>query len=192
MTTQLIKYDAACRAIAEAKSVDEVKEIRDVSIAMKYYARQAKNHEMEADAVEIRMRATRRLDKLRQEQKATIGLNTGTAGKGRPSLGGIPNTPPKPVFSLDDDADHDPVTGILNAPLTNPLPTLAEAGIDKNLATEMRKLGAMSDEEFDEKIQETRDKINRVVKDIPDEEIDTSDIPEATEEDFASTELVLP
>ena len=60
MTTavKLIKYDAACRAIAAAKSVDEVKRIRDVSIAMRAYARQAENHDMEADAIEICMRAT--------------------------------------------------------------------------------------------------------------------------------------
>src|SRR6516165_1754106 len=59
---KLIKYDAACRAIAVAKRVDEVKHIRDVSIAMKAYARRANNHEMEADPIEIRMRAARRLD----------------------------------------------------------------------------------------------------------------------------------
>ena len=29
MTTALIKYDAACRAIAECKAIDEVKDWRD-------------------------------------------------------------------------------------------------------------------------------------------------------------------
>ena len=53
MKTALIRYDAACRAIAAAKSVDEVKDIRDVAIAMKAYARQAKNKSMEADAAEF-------------------------------------------------------------------------------------------------------------------------------------------
>jgi hypothetical protein len=59
-----------------------VKKIRDVSIAMQAYARQANNHDMEADAIEIRMGATRRMDQMRQEQKATIGLNTGARGVG--------------------------------------------------------------------------------------------------------------
>ena len=77
--TKLIKYDAACRAIAAAKHVDEVKHIRDASIAMKAYARQAKNHTMEADAIEIRMRATRRMDQMRQDQKATVGTGEGCA-----------------------------------------------------------------------------------------------------------------
>jgi N6-adenosine-specific RNA methylase IME4 len=80
--TELVKYDAACRAVADAKTVDEVKDIRDKAIAMGAYARQAKNRDLEADAIEIRLRATRRLDQLRQAQKETVGLNTGAKGIG--------------------------------------------------------------------------------------------------------------
>ena len=84
MTTAVkgIKYDAACRAIAAAKSVDEVKRIRDVSIAMRAYARQAENHDMEADAIEIRMRATPPHGwGLREKQRATVGLAKGGGDK---------------------------------------------------------------------------------------------------------------
>jgi hypothetical protein len=55
-----------CRAIAAAERVEQVKGIRDV---MRAYARQADNHDMEADAIEIRMRGTRRMDQMRREQK---------------------------------------------------------------------------------------------------------------------------
>ena len=137
----LVKYDAACRALAEAKAVDEVKHIRDVAVAMAAYARQAKNRNAEADAVEIRMRATRRLDQLRQAQKETVGLNGGTAGKGRPQLGGVFATPPK-----------------------DERPTLASQGIDKNLAKQARILGALSDERFEAAIADTRDKVARAVR----------------------------
>jgi hypothetical protein len=51
----LAYYEAACRALAKAKSVDEAKDIRNVAIAMKAYARRAKNKDLEADAVEIRL-----------------------------------------------------------------------------------------------------------------------------------------
>jgi N6-adenosine-specific RNA methylase IME4 len=135
---KLVKYDAACRAIAAAKRVDEVKKIRDVSIAMRAYARQADNHDMEADAIEIRMRATRRMDQMRQEQKATVGLASGKEGK-RKALGLTKNPSDRP--------------------------TLAEAGINKNLANEGRKLGALSDREFEKAVTTAREGIGKVVKD---------------------------
>src|SRR5438132_13650170 len=104
---ELVRYDAACRALAEARSVDEVKDIRDKAVAMACYARQAQNRSLEADAVEIRMRATRRLDELRRAQKETVGLATGKEGK-RKALG-----------LAENPSDR---------------PTLGPQGIDKNLA----------------------------------------------------------
>lgn len=129
-------YDAACRALAQARSVDEVKDIRDISIAMRAYARQANNHDLEADAVEIRMKATRGLDQMRRAQKEAIGLASGKEGK-RKALG-LPKNP----------SDRT---------------TLAEAGIDKNLAHEARKLGALSDHEFEQTVAEVRDAITSAV-----------------------------
>jgi hypothetical protein len=134
--TELAKYDEACRALAAARSVDEVKEIRDVSIALRAYARQANNHELEANAIEIRMRATRRMDQMRQEQKATVGLNKG---------GG------------DQRSKH----RVKKKP--GDLPTLKEAGIDKNLAHEGRRLGALSEQEFEQKVAEARDSVTSAV-----------------------------
>jgi len=127
MTAELVRYDAACRALAEARSVDEVKDIRDKAVAMACYARQAKNRDLEADAVEIRMRATRRLDQLRQAQKETIGLNTGAKG-----------------------------IGTSKGVRVNEKPTLASQGIDKNLAQQARVLGKLSDEGFEEAVTEAR------------------------------------
>jgi hypothetical protein len=137
MTTGLTKYDTACRAVAEARSVDEVKEIRDQAIAMAAYARQAKNRDLEADAVEIRMRATRRLDQLRQAQKETVGLNQGA----------LPGK-----------------TGLRGNPVLDPRPTLASQGIDKNLAHQARVLGALSNEKFEALIVDARDKVNRAAR----------------------------
>jgi hypothetical protein len=54
-------------------------------------------------------------------QKATVGLNRGAKGS--------------------------KVTGVQRTPVKDDRPTLAEAGIDKNLAQRARKLAAMSEEE---------------------------------------------
>jgi hypothetical protein len=43
----------------------------------KNLAKQAKNKELEADAVEIRMRATRRVDEMIEKQRETVGLAQG-------------------------------------------------------------------------------------------------------------------
>jgi hypothetical protein len=70
-------------------------------------------------AAEIRIRAERRLGEMLREQKETVGLNTGTAGLGRPSLGGTKKEPPKSI------------------------PTLADIGINKKLSSRAQKLAAV-------------------------------------------------
>jgi hypothetical protein len=111
----LARYDTACRAIAEARSVDELLQIHDEARALAAAARVAKNRDLEADCVAMRLRAARRLDELRRAQKEAIGLNQGAAG------GGKKNGP----------------RGLLVSP-RDVRPTLAEQGIDKNLAHQGR------------------------------------------------------
>lgn len=81
--TNLIRYDAACQALAEAKTVDEVKDIRDKAEAMRAYARQSKNKQLEVDAADIRARAERRLGEMIVSQKESVGLNAGARGVGK-------------------------------------------------------------------------------------------------------------
>jgi len=78
---------------------------------MAAYARQAKNRDLEADAVEIRMRATRRIAQLMEAQAETVGLAQGK----RTDLGYSKTQVDKP--------------------------TLASQGIDKNLAHSGRSAG---------------------------------------------------
>jgi hypothetical protein len=63
-TTQLVRYDAMCSAIASSYEVDEVKDIRDKARAMEAYFRLAKNTEAERQACEIRLRAERKAGQL--------------------------------------------------------------------------------------------------------------------------------
>ena len=60
----LTRYDRACRALAEASSIDEVKDVRDRLMALRAYARQAGNRQLEMDAQRIRIRAERKLGEL--------------------------------------------------------------------------------------------------------------------------------
>ncbi len=83
-------------------------------------------------------RAERRLGELVAAQKATVGMNRGTAGtlRGRDASGGSKLDPP-------EDAR----------------PTLAAAGIDKHLADQARKLAAVPEEEFEAEVAQWRGRV---------------------------------
>ncbi len=72
--SQLVKYEAACRALAECKAIDEVKVWADKAAAMQAYGRMAKDKTLEVDAAEIRIRAERRLGEMIALQKGLQGL----------------------------------------------------------------------------------------------------------------------
>lgn len=76
---KLVKYDAACRALAEAKRVDDVKAVKDKAEALRAYGRQIKNPQLEADAWVIRKRAEDKLGQL----SAAIERGRPAKGKGR-------------------------------------------------------------------------------------------------------------
>src|ERR1700686_3381391 len=77
---QLVHYDAARSALQKAHRVDEVKAIRDKAEAIRVYARQANDTEMQNWAVEIKIRAERRAGELIKEQQAAQLL----ASRGQP------------------------------------------------------------------------------------------------------------
>lgn len=133
--TALVRYEAARRALAEAKTVDEVRDLLGVAEAMRAYGRQAKDKSLENDAKEIRWRAMRRLGEMIKAQKATVGLNKGVRGqlKGRDASGGAAVEPP------EDSA-----------------PTLDDAGIDKKLSSRAQKYAEMGEGSFERLVARCR------------------------------------
>jgi phage N-6-adenine-methyltransferase len=123
-------YNNARTALAKACSVDEVKKIKGEAEKLKVSAKIAKDKKLLADAQEIRDRAVRTIGLLMKAQARTVGLPKG----GRPTK----------------------TTGLKNNPVSG-LPTLDEAGIDKNLANRARKLAALNAEEFEAKVETWRD-----------------------------------
>lgn len=141
-TVALARYDAACRALAAAKTVDDVKGIRDMAVALRAYARQAKNKSLEADAWEIRTRAERRVAELMRAQRETVGLSVGA--KGNPGGHGAK------------------VVRVGNGPAQ--VPTYDDAGIDKHLADRARKILKLEPDAFEAAIADGRARIQSEVE----------------------------
>lgn len=131
--TALIKYDAACRMLAEAVAVDEVQNIRNQAEAMRAYARQAKDRDLEISAAQIRFRAERRLGELIIAQKETVGLNRGAAGIGT-------------------------AEGVQSQSGTAP-PTLEQAGIDRKLSSRAQRMAAIEPSRFEQLLERHREEV---------------------------------
>ena len=126
-TSQLARYEAARRALASARTLAQINPIRFEAAALREYARQAKDKELEVHAVELRIRAERRVGEVMRQQKETVGLA-------------------KPPGSNQHRGKSSP----------DALPTLAEAGIDKDLAKRARKLAAIPSETFEALVADWR------------------------------------
>ena len=126
MTKEISRYDVACRALAEAKTLEEIKDVSDKASAIQEYARRAKNKTLEIDAAELRMRAERKLGEILKNTKKNVG------------------------------AKGSKVTGSKQEPVRDKTPTLSALGIDKKLSSRAQKLANQVTEKFEENISKWR------------------------------------
>ncbi|MPZ58460.1 MAG: hypothetical protein GEU91_18600 [Rhizobiales bacterium] len=127
--TALVRYETAKSALAEARSVDEVKDIRDKAEAVRAYARMANDTELEADAAELRLRAERRMGILLADMKARGELHAG----GRPKTGSA----------------EEPVSKV----------RLSDLDVDKKLSVRCQRVGGIAERAFEAMIARTRQRI---------------------------------
>lgn len=129
MTQPLTKYDAACHALAECRTVDEVLQVRDLAERRRLYARQAKDRTLLADATVIQLRAERKLGEMLGEAS-----ESGQLARGRPKI---------------KCSEQEQLSRI----------TLKEIGIDRKLSMRSQKTASISERAFEAMVQNMHDKI---------------------------------
>jgi hypothetical protein len=135
MTVVLIRYDAARKAIAAAHRVDEVRQIRSRAEAVRVYAKQAGDFELQNQAAEIRIRAERRAGQLLLDMEK----NPGTRGEGRPCKNGIKSRRSSRTTAYP--------------------PTLDEIGISKDQSCKWQRLAMLIDDAtFERALVQAREK----------------------------------
>jgi protein gp37 len=132
MSKALTRYTASEKALAAATTITEVSEVCTFNDGLRHAARKIKDRDAEFEAAALTIRAQRKLGEMMIAASKADALAKGTrgdfAGKKRGGLGrGVSGGVKKPHRKE---------------------PTLAGAGIDKNLAKTARKLGRLKPDEF--------------------------------------------
>ena len=132
--TALVLWERARVALSEARSIDEVKAIRDKAQALTLYAKQiGESLEMQNNIAEIKLRAERRAGEMLRETEK----NKGTAGTGDANIGRGTG-------------------GTIVLPPVDDTPTLADMGISKGESSNRQKVAAIPEVQFERHIAETK------------------------------------
>ena len=128
MSSSIVKMSEARKALAEAKSLDDIMQIRDIAEAARSYARVARlGLESQNEAAEIKIRAERKAGELLREMPKAQGSDYG----GRTDLDGNRELP------------------------SNPPPTYADIGVEKMQAHRWQTIATLPEEDFEEFINDT-------------------------------------
>ncbi len=129
--TSLLRYDAARAALAEAVRIDEIQAVLSGAAAMRAYAAQAKDHELEANAIELRERAERRLGEM-----LVLAKGAGQISRGQP---------PK----AENCAEAEQFSRL----------TLDDIGIDRKLSARAQKKAGIAQQAFEAMVARQRERI---------------------------------
>jgi hypothetical protein len=121
---EMVRYENAKRALAEYRTIDEVKHFRDVAFAAEAYAKQANDYQLEHDAAAARVRAERRCGELLAQME-----------KAKP--------PGDNQYAKVDRSSN-----------TTEAKTLSEMGITKDQSSKWQKLAAVPEAEFEDAISQ--------------------------------------
>jgi DNA N-6-adenine-methyltransferase (Dam) len=135
----LVLYQAAKQALAEARRVDEAKDIRNRAVALEEYARQAKDTEILRHATEIRLRAERRAGEILAETPKASGGEYG----GKPKIDGVRAQP------------------------SNPTPTLEDLGVTKTQSSKWQRLAALPEEKFEIRVEHAEARVEGMTTSAP-------------------------
>src|ERR1017187_10299191 len=134
MAFTLVRYDAAKKALALASRVDEVKNIRDRAEAVRVYATQARDYDLQNRAATIRLLAERRAGQLLIDMEK----NPGTRGDGRPRKDGTVKRRYSQANAIS--------------------PTLEELNISKVQSSKWQRLARLVDDDtFEEALNRAKD-----------------------------------
>jgi len=153
--SEIMLYDVALAAVAEARNVDEALKVRNMAQRAKLYARQAKNRDMLADAAEIQLRAERKLGEIIVAAKEHGHLKVG-----RPKASNLAAADREEGLDQvadvlgEDDEDNCSDTEQFTGPVR-----LDEIGVDRKLSSTSQRWAALGSDDFAAKLQDTRDKI---------------------------------
>ncbi|MCK1684269.1 hypothetical protein IVA87_34005 [Bradyrhizobium sp. 147] len=125
--TELVRYEAARRALAEAVAVDEVMAIHNRAEAMRHAAKIAGDKTLEIQAAQIRFRAQRRFGEMMAEQHAA----------GKVARGGRPRSEKTSDDLSEVSADELPEI------------TLRDLGVTHRFSSQAQKLAELPAEEFE-------------------------------------------
>lgn len=130
MSEALIHFTQARQALQKAKTIDEVKTVRDAAERLRLYLRQVNESlEMQNDAAEIKLRAERRAGEM---------LKEGAENGDRQSRGG-------------DRKSNNHDERLISAP------TLKEVGITQNQSTRWQSIASIPEERFERIIEHTKE-----------------------------------